>query len=118
VQLIDGEVARLEKVVRQIDKTKKGDLEVTIKLQEWVKANKVRKRRMEDSNMNQQKKKKDVRDGDWAAAEIPHINSLQLLTAKPSIVLCNMTPDDYIRKKNKWLKKLADWAKGAKKRKK
>lgn len=41
-KLIDGEVARLEKVVRQIDKTKKGDLDVTLKLQEWVKADKVR----------------------------------------------------------------------------
>lgn len=55
---------------------------------------------------------KDVRDGDWAAADIPQINSLQLLTAKPSIVLCNMTPDDYIRKKNKFLPKLAAWVKG------
>lgn len=94
LQLIENEVARLEKVVRQIDKTKKGELDMAVKLQEWVKSG------------------KDVRDGDWPTADIPYINTLQLLTAKPSILLCNMTPDDYIRKKNKWLKKLLDWAKG------
>jgi obg-like ATPase 1 len=64
LQLVDAEVARLEKVVRQIDKTKKGDLELTVRVKEWLEAG------------------KDVRDGKWAAAEIPHINSLQLLTAK------------------------------------
>ncbi len=68
LQLVDAEVARLEKVVRQIDKTKKGDLELTIRVKEWLEAG------------------KDVRDGKWAAAEIPHINTLQLLTAKASCV--------------------------------
>jgi obg-like ATPase 1 len=34
-----------------------------------------------------------------------------IVSLQPSILLCNMTPDDYIRKKNKWLPKLAAWAK-------
>ncbi len=64
LQLLENEVARLEKVVRQIDKTKKGDLDLATRIKEWVEAG------------------KDVRDGKWAAAEIPYINTLQLLTAK------------------------------------
>jgi obg-like ATPase 1 len=85
LQLVDAEVARLEKVVRQIDKTKKGDLELTIRVKEWLEAG------------------KDVRDGKWAAAEIPHINTLQLLTAKASfvgsfvLVVCRLPRDDFTK---------------------
>jgi len=91
IQLLEGEVSRMEKVVRQIDKTKKGDLETAQRLLEHVQAG------------------NNIRDGKYAAAEIPYINTLQLLTAKPSIVLANMTPHDYLRKKNKFLKPLFEW---------
>jgi hypothetical protein len=64
LQLVDAEIGRLEKVVRQIDKTKKNDLDLSVRVKEWLEAG------------------KDVRDGKWAAAEIPFINTLQLLTAK------------------------------------
>ena len=93
IQLLEGEVSRLEKIVRQIDKTKKGDLDTCLKLLEMCKDG------------------KNIRDGHYGCSEIPFINTLQLLTAKPSIVLANMTPKDYLRKKNKWLKPLVDWTK-------
>jgi obg-like ATPase 1 len=71
LQLVDAEIGRLEKVVRQIDKTKKNDLDLSVRVKEWLEAG------------------KDVRDGKWAAAEIPFINTLQLLTAKVWVlVLC------------------------------
>ena len=35
--------------------------------------------------------------------------ALQLITAKPVVYLVNLSEKDYIRKKNKWLAKLAAW---------
>lgn len=34
---------------------------------------------------------------------------LQCLTAKPVVYLVNMSQDDYIKKKNKWLVKIKQW---------
>lgn len=34
---------------------------------------------------------------------------MQLLTAKPVVYLCNVTMEDYLRKKNKWLGKIKAW---------
>ena len=52
---------------------------------------------------------KDVRLGDWKAADIEILNSFQLLTAKPVVYLVNMTEKDYQRKKNKFLPKIHAW---------
>ncbi|CAJ2657961.1 unnamed protein product [Trifolium pratense] len=52
---------------------------------------------------------KDVRLGDWKAAEVEILNSFQLLTAKPVVYLVNMTERDYQRKKNKFLPKIHAW---------
>jgi obg-like ATPase 1 len=52
---------------------------------------------------------KDVRLGDWKAAEVEILNSFQLLTAKPVVYLINMTERDYQRKKNKFLPKIHAW---------
>jgi len=54
---------------------------------------------------------KDIREGDWTTTEIDVLNELLLLTAKPIIYLLNMSQDDYIRQKNKWLPKLVAWIK-------
>ncbi|GIQ88895.1 ribosome-binding ATPase YchF/Obg-like ATPase 1, partial [Kipferlia bialata] len=48
----------------------------------------------------------DARLVDWKSAEIPIIRDLFLLTAKPVVYLVNMSQKDYLRKKNKWLKKV------------
>ncbi len=34
---------------------------------------------------------------------------LQFITAKPVVYLVNLSEKDYIRKKNKWLAKIAAW---------
>lgn len=53
----------------------------------------------------------DVREGDWTNEEVDYINEQMLITAKPIIYLVNMSERDFIRKKNKWLKKLVEWTK-------
>jgi len=51
----------------------------------------------------------DVRKGEWTNKEIEHVNTMQLLTAKPVTYLVNLSEKDYIRKKNKWLPKIKAW---------
>lgn len=53
----------------------------------------------------------DIRFGEWSGREVEFLNTLQLLTAKPSVYLVNLSEKDYIRKKNKWLPKIAEWVK-------
>ncbi|CCH62223.1 hypothetical protein TBLA_0G02860 [Henningerozyma blattae CBS 6284] len=45
----------------------------------------------------------------WTPKEVEIINSLYLLTAKPTIYLINLSERDYIRKKNKHLLKIKEW---------
>jgi obg-like ATPase 1 len=54
---------------------------------------------------------KDVRLGDWKAADIEILNTFQLLTAKPVVYLVNMSEKDFQRKKNKFLPKIHAWVK-------
>jgi len=54
-------------------------------------------------------KKTDIRYGEWTAKDAEELNTMQLLTAKPVIYLVNVSQDDYIRKKNKWLAKIKAW---------
>jgi len=39
------------------------------------------------------------------------LNKILFLTAKPVVYLVNMSTEDYIHKKNKWLGKIAQWVK-------
>ncbi|CAN6217609.1 unnamed protein product, partial [Urochloa humidicola] len=52
---------------------------------------------------------KDVRLGDWKAADIEILNTFQLLSAKPVVYLVNMSEKDFQRKKNKFLPKIHAW---------
>ncbi|EFA85891.1 GTP-binding protein [Heterostelium album PN500] len=52
---------------------------------------------------------KQVRFGQYSNAEIEHIRELRLLTAKPALYLVNLSEEDFIRKKNKWLAKIKTW---------
>jgi obg-like ATPase 1 len=54
---------------------------------------------------------KDIRFESWNTKETEIINELHLLTAKPALYLVNMSEKDFVRKKNKWLPKLAAWLK-------
>ncbi|CAD7698764.1 unnamed protein product [Ostreobium quekettii] len=53
----------------------------------------------------------DIRFGKWNNKEVDLLNTLQLLTAKPSVYLVNLSEKDYIRKKSKWLPKIFEWVK-------
>ncbi|AAS52493.1 AEL192Wp [Eremothecium gossypii ATCC 10895] len=50
-----------------------------------------------------------VANQSWSTKEVEVINSMFLLTAKPSIYLINLSERDYIRKKNKHLLKIKEW---------
>ena len=53
---------------------------------------------------------KDVRlNREWSVNDVEVINQHQLLTAKPCVFLINLSEEDYKRKKNKWLGKIAQW---------
>eukprot|EP01133_Synstelium_polycarpum_P000438 gene438-522_t len=52
---------------------------------------------------------KQARFGSYSNAEIEIIKDFRLLTAKPAIYLINLSQEDFIRKKNKWLGKIKAW---------
>mmetsp|Transcript_21228 Transcript_21228/g.36463 ORF Transcript_21228/g.36463 Transcript_21228/m.36463 type:complete len:386 (-) Transcript_21228:351-1508(-) len=82
----------LERVVaRGIDKTKKAELEVVTRVLQCLQDGKC------------------VKDIEWKASDYEAINSLTCLTAKPVIYLVNLSEQDFIRKKNKWLAKIKEW---------
>jgi len=54
---------------------------------------------------------KDIREGEWSLQEVDILNELLLLTAKPIIYIINMSEQDFIRQKNKWLPKVVAWIK-------
>jgi len=90
IETVTSEVTKLEKVVHR-EKHRKPELEAYKKCDELLKANKP------------------IRFGDWKPLEIEYVNMLQLLTAKPTVYLVNMSEPDYIKKKNKWLAKIKQW---------
>ncbi|KAI9011287.1 P-loop containing nucleoside triphosphate hydrolase protein [Gaertneriomyces semiglobifer] len=53
-----------------------------------------------------------IATGEWTNGEVELINEkTRLITTKPVIYLVNLSKNDYIRKKNKWLPKIAQWVK-------
>jgi len=52
---------------------------------------------------------KHIRLADWKGSEIEILNEFRLLTSKPALYLVNLSEEDYIRKKNKWLAKIKAW---------
>jgi obg-like ATPase 1 len=51
----------------------------------------------------------DVRFGDWTPFDIDVINEMTLLTAKPVVFLCNMSPKDYNKGTNKYIEALKEF---------
>lgn len=90
IAFVSAEVAKLEKVIHR-EKHRKLELETYKKAEELLKQNKP------------------VRFGDWKITEVEYVNELQLLSAKPVVYLVNMSEEDYIKKKNKWLAKIKQW---------
>jgi len=85
-----AEVEKLEKVIHR-EKHRKNELEVYKKCKDLLTANKP------------------IRFGDWKPSEVEYVNMLSLLTAKPVVYLVNMSEEDYVKKKNKWLVKIKQW---------
>lgn len=52
---------------------------------------------------------KDIRFGDWNAAEVEFLNQFQCISAKPVVYLINLSETQYIKKKSKWLPKVYEW---------
>ena len=52
-----------------------------------------------------------VKEGDWSGKEIEFLNKHLFLTSKPTIFLVNIGMDEYIKKQNKFLPKLAGYLK-------
>lgn len=94
LEFVNTALPKLRVQVERVDKTKKGDLACLEKVLEMLEA------------------KKNLRTyPEWTAKEIEFINTLQLLTTKPVVYLVNLSMTDYLRQKNKWLVKIADWVK-------
>ena len=53
--------------------------------------------------------KKWVKDEEWNPNEIEALNDNLLFTAKPVVYLINISKDNYLSKKNKWLHKIKEW---------
>lgn len=52
---------------------------------------------------------KNVRDAEWNYKEVEYLNKYLFFTAKPTLYLVNISEQDYIKKKNKWLGKIQSW---------
>eukprot|EP00919_Chromeraceae_sp_WS-2016_P077381 GHVR01183153.1.p1 GENE.GHVR01183153.1~~GHVR01183153.1.p1 ORF type:complete len:135 (+),score=16.07 GHVR01183153.1:499-903(+) len=53
-----------------------------------------------------------IRFGDWKAQEIMQLNAHRFITAKALAYLVNLSEEDFIHKKNKWLKKIKEFIDG------
>ncbi|XP_009115125.1 obg-like ATPase 1 [Brassica rapa] len=92
IEFIKNKIEDVEKSMkRSNDKALKVELELLLKVKAWLEEG------------------KDVRLGDWKAADIEILNTFQLLSAKPVVYLINMNERDYQRKKNKFLPKIHAW---------
>jgi len=92
--MIEGNVKELQRLIpRGLKKEQKEELASAEKVLAWLQAG------------------KEVRNGmeEWTLKDTDFLNERQLLSAKPVVYLVNLSPEDYARKKNKWLKKIADW---------
>jgi len=92
LQVLDKTIQPLSRSA-QTDPTKRAEVAMLQKFRDWI-----------DSG-------KDIKDGDWVNKEIEALNRLLLLTSKPVVYLINMSTEDYVNKKNKWLGKIANWVK-------
>lgn len=50
-----------------------------------------------------------VRKGEWSNIEIGLLNTHRFITAKSVVYLINLSSNDFVNKKNKWLKKIKDY---------
>jgi obg-like ATPase 1 len=90
IEVVETSIAKVARQARA-DKQAKIEHDMYVKFKEWLEAG------------------HQIRCGKWNAAEVDLLNPLQLLTAKSAAYLINCSPDDYMKKKNKWLMKIKQW---------
>jgi len=89
---INTHIDALDKVVKRgLDKSKKAALETCIRAQTYLKEG------------------KDIRECSWDSNDIPTLQELQLLTAKPLVYLVNISGKDFEKQGNKWFKPIKEW---------
>jgi len=89
---LEGAIDKVEKLaLRGGDKSKKPELEVLQKVKDLLTEGKF------------------VRQHDWHEKDVEILNKHLFLTAKPIVYLVNISEQDYIKKKNKWLAKIKTW---------
>lgn len=93
IETIDKAIDNMEKVVLRANnsKEKKDEYVILKKIREYLDAN------------------KDIRSGNWDAKEIDVLNNYYLLSSKPMIYLVNLSENNYIKKKGKWLLPIKEW---------
>lgn len=88
---LTGALDKVEKLaIRAGDKTKRLEYDTLVKVKELLAT-------------------KFVRQHDWNEKEVEVLNKHLFLTAKPIVYLVNLSEQDYIKKKNKWLPKIKGW---------
>jgi obg-like ATPase 1 len=93
LEYLNKTVDHMERVVlRGSDKSRKFEYDVLKKIQHLM-----------------TEEKRPARFGTYDAKEIEELNKHLFITAKPMIYLVNMSENDYIKKKNKWLPKIKEW---------
>lgn len=93
VEWVDKALEQQRKACRSDnDKTKKAELDVLERLQKLLAV---------DGGQ--------VRFGEWTSKDVDLINTYQLLTAKSMIFLVNISEEEFVRKRNRFLSKIKGW---------
>lgn len=94
LQILQPVLDKMEKVVSRsgVDKAKKFEYDTLVKIHNLLETT-----------------KRHVRFETWNDKEIEILNQYLFLTSKPMIYLVNLSEEEYIKKKNKWLPKIKAW---------
>ena len=92
IQTLKPKIDDLEKVIKRTNaKVARDEMEVLQRVEVLLKAT------------------KNVRDGEWSAKDIEWLNNHNFITAKPVVYIVNISEEDYVKKKNKYLPKILKW---------
>ncbi|UKJ88729.2 GTP-binding protein [Theileria orientalis] len=99
-ELILKDLDKVTKAIVEVDKVYQRNMKIKSKKEELDTLVKV-KEQLENNKW--------ISQGSWKSNEIPYINEYNFLTAKPIVYLVNLSENDFVRQKNKWLAKIAKW---------
>jgi obg-like ATPase 1 len=94
IDFVQKNVNELKKLIpRGLKKEQKEELASAEKVLAWLESGKETRNGMDE----------------WSLKDVDYLNERCLLSSKPVVYLVNLSPEDYARKKNKWLMKIAEW---------